>query len=471
MIAWSLAQIADAVGGTVVGADTGTGAGAEVMVTKVVSDSREAAAGALFVAIPGERVDGHDYVEQVLASGAVGTLASRDVPGPAVMVDDTVAALGRLAAAYRESLPELVVLALTGSSGKTTTKDLLAAVLSTSGPTVAPRGSYNSEVGLPLTILECDDTTRYLVLEMGMRGFGHIDYLCGIGRPDIAAVINVGSAHLGMVGSREGIAQAKGEILDRLPSHGRAILHADNPLIMAQAHRSAAPVLTFGESENADVRIDAVAIDDLARPSFDLVYAGERARVELRIAGEHQTANAAAAAALALAAGLPLVGIANALSDAEAVSRWRMEVHRRADDVTIINDAYNANPESMRAALKALVAMGQGRRTWAVLGGMGELGEDSREEHDSLGRMVVRLDVSKLVAVGELTRPLYLGASLEGSWGDEAAWVADADEAIEMLRDELAPGDVVLVKASRAIGLERVAQALIEVPSDQDGVA
>lgn len=462
MMPWSLERIAEVVGGTFI---PGGEPDMDNPVTSVVSDSRDAGRGSLFVAIPGERADGHDYVGHVLQQGACGTLASRAVPGPAVMVDDTVAALGRLASAYRESLPGLTVLALTGSSGKTTTKDLLASVLATAGPTVAPRGSYNSEVGLPLTILECDGSTRFLVLEMGMRGLGHIDYLCRIGRPDIAALINVGSAHLGMVGSREGIAQAKGEILDRLPVTGRAILHADNPLVMAQADRSPAPVLTFGESENADVRVRDVRIDDLARASFDLVYDGGRAWVDLRIAGEHQTANAAAAAALALAAGLPLDRIAEALSAAETVSRWRMEVHQRPDGVIIINDAYNANPESMVAALKALVAMGQGRRTWAVLGGMGELGEDSREEHDALGRMIVRLDVSKLIAVGQATRPLYLGASLEGSWGDEAAWVADADDALDILRRELAPGDVVLVKASRAFGLERIALALIDAES------
>lgn len=456
MISWTLRQIAEAVDGRVIGGDPDTS------IRGVVSDSRDITPGSLFVAIPGERVDGHDFVPDVLDRGAGATLASREVTGPAVIVDDTVAALGRLAAAYRESLTDLRVLALTGSSGKTTTKDLLAAVLATAGPTVAPKGSYNSEVGLPLTIVQCDDDTRFLILEMGMRGFGHIDYLCQIGRPDIAGLINVGSAHLGMVGSREGIAQAKGEILDRLTPDGAAVLHADNPLVLVQAPRSAAPVWTFGESADADVRISNVRLDDDARASFDLVYGGISAPVALRIAGEHQTANAAAAATMALAAGLDLTQIASALSTAEASSRWRMEIHHRSDGVTIINDAYNANPESMRAALKALVAMGEGRRTWAVLGAMGELGEDSRDEHDALGRMVVRLDVSKMLAVGPETRPLYLGANLEGSWGDEAAWVADVDEAITRLHAELRPGDVVLIKASRSVGLERVAQTLLE---------
>ena len=456
MITWTLGQVAEAVGGRVIGGDS------QARINGAVSDSRDVIEGCLFVAIPGERVDGHDFVADVLAHGAAGTLASREVPGPCVLVDDTVTALGQLGAAYRESLSDLCVLALTGSSGKTTTKDLLAAVLATAGATVAPKGSFNSEVGLPLTILRCDDQTRYLILEMGMRGFGHIAYLCQIGRPDIAGLINVGSAHLGMVGSREGIAQAKGEILDLLSPQGAAVLHADNPLVMSQAQRSAAPVWTFGESIDADVRIVDVHLNDDAHASFDLVFGDQRAHVDLAIAGEHQTANAAAAAAMALAAGVSLSDIARALSSAELSSPWRMEVHHRSDGITIINDAYNANPESMRAALKALVAMGEGRRTWAVLGAMGELGDDSRDEHDAIGRMVVRLDVSKLLAVGPDTRALYLGASLEGSWGDEAAWVEDVESAIVRLRDELQPGDVVLVKASRSVGLERVAQVLVE---------
>lgn len=456
MIPWRLDRIAEAVQGVVRGAAT------DLDVTCVVTDSRDCVPGALFVAIPGERVNGHDFVDQARDRGAVATLASQPVPGPAVMVDDTVAALGLLAAAYRDSLEDVTVLALTGSSGKTTTKDLLAAVLSAVGPTIAPRGSYNSEVGLPLTILECDADTRYLVLEMGMRGFGHIDYLCRIGRPDIAGLINVGSAHVGMVGSREGIAQAKGEILDRLPATGHAILHADNPLVMAQASRTSARVMTFGESESSDVRITHVHLDQGAQPSFDLVHEGMSVHVDLRLAGEHQTANAAAAAAMALAAGVSLSTVAEVLNSVRPRSKWRMEVHHRSDGVTLINDSYNANPESMRAALKALVAMGEGRRTWAVLGAMGELGDESLDEHDALGRMVVRLDVSKLIAVGEQTRPLYLGASLEGSWGDEATWVESQEEALEILRRELAAGDVVLVKASRSVGLDRLAAALLE---------
>lgn len=463
MIPWNLRRIAESVHGRLDTSITGEEIPAdEIVVTSVVTDSRDVQPGSLFVAIPGERVDGHDFAEQAFERGAVAVLGRRPLAGPTVVVDDPVMALGHLARDYREHLPDLTVIALTGSSGKTTTKDLLAQVLETSGPTVAPRGSYNSEVGVPLTIFDCDADTMYLVLEMGMRGRGHIDYLCSIGKPSIAAVINVGSAHLGLLGSREAIAEAKGEILDQLPPDGAAVLHADNALVMAQAHRSAAPVSTFGESLDADMRVMDLTLDSAARPSFHLAHEGDAAQVQLRLSGEHQAANAAAAAAIAAAAGLDLHDIATALSAAEPRSRWRMEVHERADGVVIINDAYNANPDSMRAALKALVDLADGRRTWAVLGEMGELGDDSIEEHDALGRLVVRLDVNKLLAVGAGTRPLFLAAGLEGSWGDEAHWVADPDEAIDFINREIRSGDVVLVKASRAVGLERVADALIE---------
>lgn len=458
MIPWSVAQICAAINGE---PDLVDGA---ALVGAVVCDSRQVVPGSMFVAIPGERVDGHSFAAEVIAAGAVVVLAERPVGVPAIIVSNSVAALGELAAAYRRSLPEITVLALTGSSGKTTTKDLLANILEPIAATVAPQGSYNSEVGLPLTILECNADTKYLVLEMGMRGLGHIAYLCGIGAPQIGGLINVGSAHLGELGSREAIAEAKGEILAGLPSSadgGIAVVHADNPLVRAQEARTTARIVSFGESVDADVRASSVTIDELARARFELEFDGDIGSVQLQLAGEHQVANACAAAALALAAGVGFADVITGLNSAQPRSRWRMEITNRSDGVTVINDAYNANPESMRAALKALVALGQGRRTWAVLGEMGELGADSQDEHDVLGRMIVRLDVSQLIAVGSGTRALYLGANLEGSWGDEAAWVEDVDAAIEMLRANLRPGDVVLIKASRSFGLERVAHALL----------
>ncbi|MEY4171373.1 MAG: hypothetical protein RLZ94_2446, partial [Actinomycetota bacterium] len=292
----------------------------------------------------------------------------------------------------------------------------------------------------------------------------------------IAGVINVGSAHIELLGSREAIAEAKAEIIDDLPADGTAILHADNPLVMGQAGRTSAPIMTFGESADASVRASDITLDALARPHFTLHWQGSAVPVQLTLSGEHQVANALAATAFALAAGIDLADIVAVLETYQSPSKWRMEVTERPDGVTVINDAYNANPESMRAALKALVAMGRGedgssRRTWAVIGEMRELGDVSIEEHDAIGRLVVRLDVSKLVAVGEGARPVHLGAAHEGSWGEESMWVPDIDTAIAVLREEVQPGDIVLVKASRSIGLEKVAEALLQPAASAESVS
>ena len=462
MIALTLAEVAEATGGSLpAGAPPQW---ADLVVTAVVADSREPVDGALFACIPGERVDGHDFAEAVVQAGGVACLVSRSLASasiPCVVVDDTVAALGRLAHWYRRERLSARVVAVTGSSGKTTTKDLLAQVLSSAGPTVAPRGSFNTEVGLPLTVLTADAATAFLVLEMGMRGLGHIADLMAIAEPEVGVLLNVGTAHLAMVGSREGIAQAKGEIVETLPASGTAVLNGDDPLAMSQARRTAARVVTFGESAGCEVRATDVRLDEGARASFVLEAGGQSAPVSLRLAGEHMVANALAVAAVALVLGLELSAISAALSAARPVSRWRMEVTERADGVTVVNDAYNANPESMRAALKALVAMAGGRRTWAVLGEMRELGPEALAEHDAIGRLAVRLDVSKLVCVGDATKVMHLAAANEGSWGDEAAWCPGIDEAIAMLDREIRPGDIVLVKASRSVGLVRVAQALL----------
>ena len=457
MIPMTLAEVAGVVGGRLADGDP------DIVVTVAASDDRDCVPGTLFAAIAGERVDGHDYIDSARERGAVAALTTRPVGSPAIIVDDVVAALGALASYVIQRLPGTLVLGLTGSSGKTTTKDLLAAILAPHGETVAPRGSFNSEVGLPLTVLSCTTRTKYLVLEMGMRGREHIHYLCRIAHPRIAGVINVGSAHIELLGSREAIAEAKGEIIDDLPADGTAILHADNPLVMAQAGRTSAPIITFGEAADATVRASDITLDALARPRFTLHWQGSAVPVQLTLSGEHQVANALAATSFALAAGIDLADIVAVLETYVPASKWRMEVTERPDGVTVINDAYNANPESMRAALKALVAIGreQGRRTWAVLGEMREIGDASVEEHDSIGRLAVRLDVSKLVAVGEGARPVHLGAAHEGSWGEESTWVPDVDAAIALLQEQVRPGDVVLVKASRSIGLERVAEALL----------
>jgi UDP-N-acetylmuramoyl-tripeptide--D-alanyl-D-alanine ligase len=456
VIPLTLAEVAHLTGGHLAG---GADGGAPVS-GPVVADSREVVEGALFVALPGERVDGTAFAADAMAAGAVAVLAARPLDVPCVVVDDAMRALGALAHEVVQRLRPTVV-AVTGSSGKTTTKDLLAIVLARLGPVVAPPKSFNTEVGLPLTALQCDAGTRTLVLEMGARGVGHIAYLCSITPPDVSVVLMVGSAHLGEFGSRQAIAQAKGEIVEALGPDGLAVLNADDPLVAAMAARTEASVRTFGESAAADLRATEVTLDPAGRPSFTLVDPTGSARVALRLVGEHQVTNALAVAAVACHLGLALPDVAEALSQATPTSRWRMEVTERADGVTVVNDAYNANPESVRAALKALVGIAGPRRSWAVLGEMRELGDEALTEHDAIGRLAVRLDVDRLVAVGEGARAVHLGAAHEGSWGRESMWVPDVDAAVSLLRAEVEPGDVVLVKGSRAVGLEVVAEALL----------
>ncbi|MGH8774596.1 MAG: UDP-N-acetylmuramoyl-tripeptide--D-alanyl-D-alanine ligase [Jiangellaceae bacterium] len=458
MIPLSLAEVAEAAGGRLDGV-----ADAQTTVDgPVVADSRAVPPGGLFVAVPGERVDGHDFAAAAVGSGAVAVIAQRPVGVPAVVVEDSVAALGRLARAVLDRLGGVSVVAVTGSSGKTTTKDLLAQVLASRGPVVAPPGSYNTEVGVPLTVLSADRSTRTLVVEMGARGPGHIAYLCGIAPPTVGVVLNVGSAHLGEFGDREAIARSKAELVEALPDRGTAVLNGDDPLVRRMADKTRAGVLMVGESVHADVRAEDVAVDDRGRARFTMVTPGGTAAVRLGLVGEHQVANALAAAGAAHALGLDAATVADALTHAKALSRWRMEVTERADGVTVVNDAYNANPESMRAALQALGAMASGRRTWAVLGEMRELGETSAAEHDALGGLAVRLGVDRLVAVGEPARAIQLGAARDGSGEDQTAWVPDVDAALDLLRRQVQPGDVVLVKASRAVGLERLAEAMLQ---------
>lgn len=432
----------------------------------VVIDSRQVKDGSLFAAFVGERVDGHDYAEQAVRAGAVAVLAQRRVGVPAIVVEDVQTALGALARHVVRRLGATLV-ALTGSAGKTSTKDLIAQVLQRKAPTVFTPGSLNNEIGLPLTALTATEETRFLVLEMGARGIGHISYLTNLTPPQIGLVLNVGTAHIGEFGGREQIAQAKGELVEALPTEGAAILNADDPLVRAMASRTKAKVILFGESGEADVRAENVRLTDSGQPAFLLHTPSGASEVTMRLYGEHHVSNALAAAAVAHELGMSASEIATALSEAGSLSRWRMEVTERPDGVTIVNDAYNANPESMRAALRALAAMGKGRRTWAVLGKMAELGDEALAEHDAVGRLAVRLNVGKLVAVGGREASwLQLGAYNEGSWGEESVHVSDAQAAIDLLRSELRPGDVVLVKASRSVGLESVAQALLDAEGE-----
>lgn len=455
MIPMSLSRIAALTGGRLHGISEQE-ASALVVDGPVVTDSREAGPGGLYVARVGESMDGHQFVGSARDAGAVAALTTREVEDlPCVVVDDIQDGFVALARGVLQAHPEITVIGITGSSGKTSTKDLLASVLSAAGPTVAPVGSLNSEVGVPLTVCRIANDTRFLIVEMGARGMGHIEYLADIAEPTIGIVLNVGTAHVGEFGSREAIGRAKAELVAALPDGGLAVLNADDPVVRAMVGQTAARALLVGASHEAGLRATDIDLDGAGRPSFTVSGDGVEAemRVTLPLHGEHHVGNALAVIAVALECGMAMGDVAEALADARPASRWRMEVTERADGVTIINDAYNANPDSMRAALKALVAMGRGRRTWAVLGSMLELGDESTTEHDAIGRLAVRLNVSRLVVVGETARPMASGAQHEGSWGDEAVWVPDADAAYELLSRELAAGDVVLFKSSRDAGL------------------
>jgi len=468
VIALRLSEIAKITGGEMFGAINAIETqGADPLVDgPVVTDSRAATHGSLYIARIGEDLDGHQFVGAARSQGAVAALTSRPVADlPSVVVQDVQAAFVALAHALVERRAQAVVIGITGSSGKTSTKDLLWSVLQRHGETVANVGSLNSEVGVPLTVCRITPTTAYLVLEMGSRGIGHIAYLTRIAQPQIGVVLNVGTAHVGEFGSREAIGKAKAELVRALPSSGFAVLNADDPIVWGMASQTSARVIGVGESAEAAVRAVDISLDPQGRASFTLVTEQGTAPVVLRFHGQHYVGNALAVAAVALAVGMPLADVATALGDARPLSRWRMEVHERADGVTIVNDAYNANPDSMRAALKALVAMGHGRRTWAVLGQMLELGPESAAEHDAVGRLAVRLGVSRLVAVGPGTQPIDDGAHDENSSDSSAGapiWVPDTEAAFELLRQHLAPGDVVLVKSSRDAGLRWLGDRLLE---------
>lgn len=456
MIALTVADIARIVGGQVVDADP------DARVLSVVVDSRAAEPDCMYVAIPGDRVDGHDFAAAAVEAGAAVVLAQRAIDAPGILVEDTVVALGLLAQHARRQLTGCVVVAVTGSSGKTSTKDLLASVLSALGPTVAPVGSFNTEVGVPLTILRADASTRVLILEMGMRGIGHIDYLCAIAEPEIGVLLNIGSAHLGMLGSREQVASAKGELIASLPARGTAILNADDPLVRARMSTTAARTVLVGRAEDAEVRATEVALDAMARPSFTLIAPEGRAHVSLSVHGEHFVANALAVAGVAVALGMGVDEIAARLSAATIASSWRMEISETAAGVVVVNDAYNANPESMRAALETLAAMGRDRRTWAVLGEMLELGEDSVGEHRAVGRLAAKLGVQHLICVGPGGAAIHEGFTSDLPHAGTSIEVEQPGDAVAALHARLQPGDIVLVKASRGIGLDRVAAALTE---------
>ncbi len=453
MIPMSIAEIAKIVHGSTSHIEDDS----LVISPEAVIDSRDARSGTFFAALTGENADGHDFARSAIENGADFALLSRDMGVPAIVVADVAVALAQLAKRVRELLPDLQVIAITGSQGKTTTKDLLEHILSAENKCVANRGSLNNELGVPLTLLRCTAETKYCIVEMGARHRGDIAHLMEIANPTVSMVLVVGKAHLGEFGSQEDIAEAKSELIAGLSDSGTAVLGTYDAFTPHMADGRDLQVITFGEKSDCDVRAADIEIRE-GRAHFDLVTPAGRQAVGLQLLGMHQVANALGAAAAATALGISLDTITAALSTAEVSSKWRMALLEEKN-LLLINDSYNANPESMAAALRTLVLLAQerGGEAWAILGKMHELGESSSAEHNAIGRLASDIAVDHLVAVG--TKDFLQGADAQLEMVEH--YFPDAEQALEIVQ-HFAPGDIVLVKASRAEGFEKLAVAIIE---------
>lgn len=433
-------------------------ASSDLLVTKAPTfDSRTVEPGSIFLALKGEHADGHDFARQAIENGATLVLSKRKLDINCIVVDDVLVALGALAHFVRQKLDSMTVVGVTGSHGKTTTKDLLAWVLSLQGETVASLGSFNNELGVPITLLRCTESTRYCVVEMGARHIGDIKNLCQIAGPDIGVVLEVGRAHSGEFGSREAIALAKSEMVHNLREGGTAILGRYDELTPRMADGLDLRVLTFGQTHEAQVRATDIDIRE-GRAHFDLVTPAGRAAVALRLVGAHQIPNALAAASVCTALHIPLDVIAGGLSTAEMRSKWRMELHE-LNDLLLINDAYNANPESTAAALRSLsfFAQERGGQSWAFLGKMHELGASSKSDHAEIGALAQSLGIDHLVCVNE---PDY-GRDLPINGAEMVVHYSKNRVDALSIAEHFSPGDVVLVKASRAERMEELAEDLI----------
>ncbi|MFW0155197.1 UDP-N-acetylmuramoyl-tripeptide--D-alanyl-D-alanine ligase [Rothia sp. P6271] len=479
MITLTVAEIAQATGGSLEGISAE--AAQQITCNFATTDSREVREGTLFLAKPGEKTDGHLFVPSAFSAGAslalVDHLVSKEDGSyyPQVRVNDVVLAMGSLAQFCIKKMrknAELTVIGITGSAGKTTTKDLLSNIFATAGKTVAPIGSYNGEVGVPLTIFRADENTRYLVIEMGADGLGHIRYLANIVQPDHGVILKVGTAHAGEFGGVENIEKTKGELAEGVKLS--LCLNDDDYRVRRMVSRAITPVTYFGigaKNEQDDRHYERVYAQDLRTshdgcPEFTIVFPNNASyEIYSQLIGEHHVYNLLAAASVAYQAGISTETIAQVLNTSKAISRWRMQRTDRSDGITVINDAYNANPESMVAALRTLAQLGrtQQRRTWAILGPMLELGEVSAEEHDKLGRYAVRMNISKIVVVGDIAQPIYNAAHLEGSWGEEATWVATQEEAYQLISQEAKPEDILLFKSSNAAGLGKLGEHVATV--------
>jgi UDP-N-acetylmuramoyl-tripeptide--D-alanyl-D-alanine ligase len=467
VIALTLEAIAAAVDGQL--HLSGTDASPATIVSgAVTTDSREVEPGGVFVAKRGAFDDGHRFAPSAAERGAALLVVEHplDVPVPQVVVTDAVDALGALATEVVtrvRALGRLRVVGVTGSNGKTTTKNLLRTILEGVGETVASRKSFNNEVGGPVTMLELTEDTEFLVAEMGASAVGEIERLVRMARPDVGIVLKVGLAHAGEFGGIEQTVRAKSEMVTDLLDTDVAVLNADDPRVVPMAALTRARVVWFGLGESADVHATDLVVHARGTEFTITVPSGESVRVRFGVLGEHHVMNALAATAAAIELGVPLAAIASALERVTIAERWRMQLMGGRDDITVINDAYNASPDSMAAALKTLAQVQRpGARTVAVLGEMSELGEFSGEEHDRIGLLAVRLGISQLIVVGPGARRLHISAINEGSWAGESAFVETADEAYDLVLSSIRPGDTVLVKSSNSAGLRHLGDRLGE---------
>jgi UDP-N-acetylmuramoyl-tripeptide--D-alanyl-D-alanine ligase len=463
MISLQLAEIAEIVEGRLTGDDA-------LVFGSVETDSRLIRSGSLFFAKPGEVTDGHNFVESAKSLGAVGAVVERILPDinlPQILVTDVVLALGKLASGVLSKVrenSELTVIGITGSNGKTSTKNMLGAILKHFGNTVAPIESYNNEVGAPISILKIDESTKFLVVELGADGVGSIDYLAQIVKPDIGIVLKVGLAHAGAFGGIEMTSKIKAELVRALDSSATFIFNADDSEVAKMTALTLAKKVSFGTNSSANYRFDNVDLSITGTMADIHLPGGRVERVALQILGEHQLMNAAAALAVADQLGLSIKDSLRSLASLPLAERWRKQLTTRTDGISVINDAYNASPESMRAALQTLAHLGKsGRRTIAVLGEMAELGEYSRDAHDQVGRLVVRYNIDQLVVVGSAAKLIHMGAMQEGSWDGESIFFESSSDALPHIREMLEPGDIVLVKSSKSANLRHLGDDLLEV--------
>ena len=463
MIALSLSEIAKAIDASLIGD------GSTIVTGSVETDSRNVQSGSLFVAKPGEITDGHKFIEAAIQNGAVAVIVEHEEPSsvPQLVVKDSVLALGLLAkhvVAKVKELGHLRVIGVTGSNGKTTTKNMLREVLSMAGKTVAPEESFNNEVGAPYSMLRIDDQTKFLVVELGAGGLGTIRYLAQMCKPDIGIELKVGLAHAGEFGGIDVTESIKAELVEELDATGIAILNSDDERVMNMASKTKAKVISFGLGNDSEYSATDVSIS-LTGTSFQYgTPDGAINNVKLQILGEHHVYNALAALTAAEVLGVDRKLAIQALEKIELAEKWRMELGVASTGLTVINDAYNSSPDSMRAALQTLAQLGRisGKKTVAVMGEMAELGEFSAHEHDAIGRIAVRLNLGQVVVVGKGAKLIHMGASQEGSWDGESQYFDEISDALGYLREMLTGDEIVLVKSSKSANLRFLGDDLLK---------